>query len=79
MTKHIFDLAESATRAQAARQLHELANQIADGSLDLAYGDYDSATPVADQLDIVIDLSRHRHHFELSLHARWAEKAPAHA
>lgn len=75
MTKHIFDLSENATRAQAARQLHALADQIASGSLDLAYDDYGLSTPVADHLDIVVDLTRHRHHFELELHARWPEPA----
>lgn len=77
MTKHIFDLSENATRAQAARQLHALADQIADGRLDLAYDDYGVTTPVADNLDIVVDLTRHRHHFELQLHARWPEPARA--
>lgn len=77
MTRHIFDLSESATREQVGRQLHELADQIADGSLDLAYDEMAAATPVADQLDVVVDLTRHRNHIELALNARWPERSQA--
>jgi amphi-Trp domain-containing protein len=73
MTRHIFDLSENATREQAARQLRVLADQIAAGSIELSYSDVDAATPVHEPLHIVVDLTRHRHHFELELNARWPD------
>jgi hypothetical protein len=72
VTKHIFDISETATREQAARQLRVLADQIADGSIEMSYGDFDAPTPVTEPLHIVIDLTRHRHNYELVMHARWA-------
>lgn len=73
MTKHIFDLSEHATRARAARQLRELADQIDNGNIEMAYGDFDTLTPVSEPLHIVVDLTKHRHHFELALNARWSD------
>lgn len=73
MTKHIFDRSEHATRSAAAQQLRALADQIEAGNLDMAYGDYGTLTPVSEPLHIVVDLTKHRHHFELTLHARWSE------
>jgi len=75
MSRHIFDVSERASRAQAARQLRELADQIDRGTIDMAYGDYDAPTPVNEPLRIVLDLTRHRHHFELELNARWPDAA----
>lgn len=72
MTKHLFDTSEIATRERTARQLRILAEQIEAGSIEMAYGDFDSPTPVNEPLHIVIDLTRHRHNYELSMHARWA-------
>ena len=71
MTKHIFDISETANRAQAAQQLRVLADQISRGSIEMSYGDFDAPTPVTEPLHIVVDLTRHRHHFELEINARW--------
>ena len=71
MFKHVFDISETATRSLAALQLHRLADQIAEGSVELGYDEFQTPTPVNEPVDVVVDLVRHRHHAELALTMRW--------
>ncbi len=71
MFKHVFDINETASRSLAAERLHSLADQIAEGTLDLGPDDYETLTPVQGPVDMVVDLQRHRRRADLTLHLRW--------
>lgn len=71
MAKHVFDLNESATHHLVARQLRDLADQFAAGSVDLAYDEWHSPTVIVDPVDVVIDLKKQRRHVELSIRIGW--------
>lgn len=75
MFKHVFDTNETATRKRAAQQLHELADQLAAGKLELGYDEFQEPTPANEPVDVTVDLVRHRHHAELALHMRWPLEA----
>lgn len=79
MTKHVFDLSETATHSLVAEQLRALADQIADGAVDLSYDEWHGPTAVVDPVDVVIDLKRKKHHVELSIDMRWHADEPVHA
>lgn len=71
MQRHVFDMSESATHELVARQLRDLADQFASGSVDLAYDESHAPTAVVDPVDVVIDLSHNRHHVELVVRISW--------
>ncbi len=71
MFKHVFDTNETTSRALAAERLHSLADQIAEGTLDLGPDEYEAITPVKGPVDVMVDLQRHRRHADLTLHLRW--------
>jgi hypothetical protein len=71
MVKHVFDASERATRALVARQLHELADEMAAGEVQLGYDEAQSPTAVVDPIDLTVDLRRNRNHAEFVLRMRW--------
>lgn len=71
MFKHVFDMNETASRSLAAERLHSLADQIAEGTLDLGPDEYETLTPVRGPVELVVDLQRDRRRAELALHLRW--------
>lgn len=72
MQRHVFDMSERATHALVARQLRELADQFATGSIDLDSDENHTPTVVVDPVDVTIDLTQDRHHAELEIRLRWA-------
>lgn len=79
MFKHVFDMNETATRALAAERLRALADQIAEGTLDLSPDEYETPTPVRGPMDLTVDLQRDRRRAELALQLRWPLEKPADA
>ena len=75
MSKHVFDLSETASHGLVAEQLHALADQIAAGSVDLSYDEWSGPTAVCDPVEVVVDLKRSKHHVELSIDLRWTRPA----
>ncbi len=71
MSRHVFDISETATHEIVADQLRALADQLAAGEVDLAYDEWHAPTVVIDPVDVTVDLKRSRHHVDLSLHLRW--------
>ncbi|WP_217914554.1 amphi-Trp domain-containing protein [Miltoncostaea marina] len=69
--KHVFDLSETATHELVARQLRDLADQFASGSVDLSYDEEHAPTVVVDPVDVTVDLHTHRHHVELNIRIGW--------
>lgn len=69
--KHVFDMEERATRALVARQLHELADEVAAGAVQLGYDEAQPPTVVMDPLAVTVDLRRNRSHAEFTLRMRW--------
>jgi amphi-Trp domain-containing protein len=79
MARHVFDLSETATHALVARQLRDLADQFARGSIELSYDEWHAPTVVVDPVDVTIDLTRQRRHVELVVRIGWSvtEAPPA--
>lgn len=79
MGRHVFDVRESATHELIAGQLRALADQLAEGRVDLAYEDWHAPTEVVDPVSVVVDLKRGRHEVELAIRLSWpiAGEAPA--
>ena len=71
MTVHVFDLNETATHELVAAQLRALADQLASGSIDLAYEEFHAPTAVMDPVNVTVDLTQKRHHVELNIDMRW--------
>jgi hypothetical protein len=71
MARHVFDLSETATHDLVARQLRELADQFAAGSIDLSYAAWHAPTDVVDPVDVTVDLTTHRRHVELVVRIGW--------
>lgn len=71
MHRHVFDIKERATHDLVARQLRELADQFATGSIDLSYDESHAPTVIVDPVDVVVDLTQDRHHAELAIRLRW--------
>ena len=71
MTRHLFDIKERATHSLVADQLRSLADQIAKGSLDMAYDEWHSPTVIVDPMDVVIDLVKKKTGVELTIQMRW--------
>jgi amphi-Trp domain-containing protein len=71
MVKHVFDTSERATRALVARQLHQLADEVAAGAVQLGYDESQAPTAVVDPLDVTVDLRRNRSHAEFTLRMKW--------
>ena len=57
MARHLFDIKERGTHSLVADQLRALADQIATGSLDMAYDEWHAPTVIVDPMDMVIDLA----------------------
>lgn len=72
LAHHLFDVRESATHELVAKQLRDLADQFAAGSVDLAYEEWQGAIEVIDPVDVVVDLKRAGHHMDLVIHLTWA-------
>jgi amphi-Trp domain-containing protein len=72
MSKHVFDLSETASHGLVAEQLHALADQIASGAVDLSYDEWSGPTAVLDPVDVVVDLKRRRHQVELHIDMKWS-------
>ncbi len=77
VVKHVYDATESATRALVARQLHDLADEMAAGSVALGYDEAQAPTAVVDPVNVTVDLRRGRHHAEFTLRMRWATEETA--
>jgi amphi-Trp domain-containing protein len=71
MAKHIFDVHKSETRQLVAGQLREIADELAEGSLDLAYEEQHEPTEVSEPVDITVDLTKGRHRMDLVIHLSW--------
>ena len=71
MTRHLFDIKERATHSLVADQLRALADQIAAGSLDMAYDEWHAPTVIVDPMDVVIDLVQRKSEVELTIQMRW--------
>jgi amphi-Trp domain-containing protein len=71
MHHHVFDMREKATHEIVARQLRDLADQFATGSIDLAYDESHAPTVIVDPVDVVLDLTQDRHRAELAIRLRW--------
>ena len=71
MAKHIFDVHKSETRQLVADQLREIADEMAAGSLVLAYEEQHEPTEVAEPVDITLDLTKGRHRMDLMIHLSW--------
>ncbi|MGD9697194.1 MAG: hypothetical protein AB7V42_16210 [Thermoleophilia bacterium] len=71
MSKHVFDISETATHQLVARQLRDLADQFAAGSIDLAYDEWKTPTVVVDPVDVKVDLIQQRRHVELLVRIGW--------
>lgn len=78
MTRHLFDIKERATHSLVAEQLRALADQIAKGSLNMAYDEWHAPTVIVDPMEVVVDLVQRKHEVELSIQMRWpVEEAAA--
>jgi len=71
VTRHLFDIKERATHSLVAEQLRTLADQVAKGSLNMAYDEWHEPTVIVDPMEVVVDLVRRKHEVELSIHMRW--------
>lgn len=71
MTRHLFDIKERATHSLVAEQLRALADQVAKGSLNMAYDEWHAPTVIVDPMEVVVDLVQRKHEVELSIHMRW--------
>ena len=71
VTRHLFDIKERATHSLVADQLRALADQIATGSLNMAYDEEHAPTVIVDPMDVVIDLVRKKTGVELTIQMRW--------
>jgi amphi-Trp domain-containing protein len=79
MARHVFDLSETATHDLVARQLRELADQFAAGSIELSYDEQHAPTVVVDPVDVTVDLTTHRRHVELVVRIGWRTAGPTSA
>jgi amphi-Trp domain-containing protein len=77
VTRHLFDIKERATHSLVADQLRSLADQIAAGSLDMAYDEWHAPTVVVDPIDVVVDLVQKKHEVELTIQMRWPVEVAA--
>jgi amphi-Trp domain-containing protein len=75
MTKHVFDLSETATHDLVASQLRSLADQFARGEVDLSYDEWHGPTAVVDPVEVVIDLRQKKHRVELVVSMSWGVDA----
>jgi amphi-Trp domain-containing protein len=75
VTRHLFDIKERATHSLVAEQLRALADQIASGSLTMAYDEWHAPTVIVDPMDVVVDLVQRKHEVELSIQMRWPVEA----
>lgn len=71
MQHHVFDMSERATHHLVARQLRDLADQFAAGSIDLAYDESHAPTVIVNPVDVVLDLTQDRQRAELAIRLRW--------
>jgi amphi-Trp domain-containing protein len=71
MTKHVFDLTETATHELVADQLRALADQFARGEVDLSYDDWHEPTAVVDPVEVTVDLRQGRHRVDLVVSMSW--------
>ena len=71
VTKHVFDLTETATHSLVADRLRSLADQFERGEIELAYDEWHTPTVVVDPVDVVVDLMEKRDHVELVIQIRW--------
>ena len=71
VTKHVFDLTETATHSLVANRLRSLADQFERGEIELAYDEWHTPTVVVDPVDVVVDLMEKRDHVELVIQIRW--------
>lgn len=71
VTRHLFDIKERATHSLVADQLRTLADQIAKGSLDMAYDEWHAPTVIVDPIDVVVDLVQKKTEVELTIQMRW--------
>jgi amphi-Trp domain-containing protein len=67
----VFDIKERATHSLVADQLRALADQIAKGSVDLSYDEWQAPTVVVDPIDVVVDLVQKKTEVELTIQMRW--------
>jgi len=72
MHRHVFDMNERATHQIVARQLRDLADQFATGSIDLSYDESHAPTVIVDPVDVTLDLTQDRHRAELAIRLRWS-------
>lgn len=72
MQHHVFDMSERATHELVARQLRDLADQFAAGSIDLDPAEAHAPTVVVDPVKVVVDLHQGRGHAELEIRLRWS-------
>lgn len=77
MTRHLFDIKERATHSLVAEQLRSLADQVAKGSLTMAYDEWHAPTVIVDPMEVVVDLVQRKHEVELSITMRWQAEEPA--
>ena len=71
MARHLFDIKERGTHSLVADQLRALADQIATGSIDMAYDEWHAPTVIVDPMDVVIDLVKKKTGVELTIQMRW--------
>lgn len=71
VTRHVFDIKERATHSLVADQLRALADQIASGSLNMGYDEWQAPTVIVDPIDVVVDLVQKKSEVELTIHMRW--------
>jgi amphi-Trp domain-containing protein len=72
MQRHVFDMNERATHELVARQLRDLADQFASGSVDLDRDESHTPTVIVDPVDVTVDLTQDRHRAELAIRLRWS-------
>lgn len=75
MTKHVFDLSETATHDLVADQLRALADQFAAGEVDLSYDEWHGPTAVIDPVEVTVDLRQKKHRVELVVSMSWGVDA----
>lgn len=71
VTRHLFDIRERATHTLVAEQLRALADQVAAGSLNMAYDEWRAPTVIVDPIEVVVDLVQRKHEIELSIQMKW--------
>lgn len=76
MARHVFDISETATRALVARQLRDLADGFARGSIDLSSDDWHTPTVVTEPVDVTVDLTTRHRHVELVVRIGWNVAEP---